>query len=213
MQTLRLKFNYPFKTASERCKKEALSRADYDPSALFRWGNMMAMAVIDLLKAVETEFGERGQEVMIKTLIELGREIGSQMLSGIEIPKDIEQIEFISAYASWINKEVYASPEQPWIIDESACGFDILWCPHQDSYKAFDCRVQRYLVQGMISSLREKFPESDFQVKFVQTIPAGAKTCRFEIKRKKPGEKDDWEAYSGILEKKALERAKKKLPG
>jgi hypothetical protein len=124
----------------------------------------------------------------------------------VEKPSGVEPIEMISAFASWINREIYASPEDPRIKDADHCSFDILWCPHQDSYRAFDCRVQRYLVQGMIVAMREKFPQADFQVRFTQTIPAGGKVCSFEISRKKPGEKDDWENYSGLLAKKALEK-------
>jgi hypothetical protein len=210
MQTLKMKFNYPFQAAGEKCKAEALSRGDYDPTSLFRWGNMMAMSVISMLKAAEAEFGEAGQKAMIKALLKVGREIGIQMLLDREIPPGMAPIEFISAYASWINREIYASPEEPRIIDEDRCGFDILWCPHQDSYRAFDCRVQRYLVQGMIEAVREKFPQADFQVRFTRTIPAGAKVCTFEISRKKQGDKDEWETYSGLLEKKALEKSKTK---
>jgi hypothetical protein len=209
MQTLKMKFSYPFKAAGEKCAREALARKDFDHASLFRWGNMMAMSVLFMLKAAESEFGETGQKTMIKALVQVGREIGRQMLEGVEIPAGTEPIEVISAYASWINREIYASPEAPMIMDEDRCGFDILWCPHQDSYRAFDCRVQRYLVQGMIEAMREKFPQADFQVRFTQTIPAGAKVCNFEISRKKPGDKDEWETYSGLLEKKALEKSKK----
>ena len=62
----------------------------------------------------------------------------------------------------------------------------------------------------MIEAVREKFPSNDFNVKVVQTIPAGSKVCTFQIFRKKPGEPDDWAFYSGVLAGKALERAKKK---
>lgn len=210
METLKMRFNYPFQEAGDRCRREALARKDYDPVALFRWGNMLGIAVLRMLESAEAELGEPGQKAMIKALIEVGKEIGKQMLEGIEIPAGIAPIEFISAYASWINREIYASPEAPEIKDEEHCSFDILWCPHQDSYQAFDCRVQRYLVQGMIDAAREKFPGMDFQIKVVQTIPAGAKTCRFEIRRKQPGEKDEWSIYSDALAKKALEKARSK---
>lgn len=209
METLKMRFNYPYSKAAERCKREALSRSDYDPTALFRWGNMLAMSVIKMLVTAEREFGAAGQEAMIGALIEVGKDIGSQILDGIEIPENIEPIEFISAYTSWINREIYASPEDPRIEDEDRASFDILWCPHQEDYKPFDCRVQRYLVQGMIDAVREKFPEHDFQVKFINTIPAGAEVCTFEIWRRKEGEKDDWEVYSDSLAKKALEMAKR----
>jgi len=210
METLRVKFNYPFRTAGERCKKEALARKDYDPASLFRWGNMLGMAVLRMLENAERELGAPGQKAMVQALVEVGREVGRQMLMGIEPAEGIAPIEFISAFASWINREIYASPEEPRIQDSDHCSFDILWCPHQDSYQAFDCRVQRYLVQGMMEAAREKFPQMDFQIRVVQTIPAGGKVCTFEIQRKKPGEKDKWESYSEGLAQKALERIKKK---
>jgi len=209
MKTLKMKFNHPFAGAGERLKREALGRADYDPVSLFRWGNMLGMAVLRMLEAGERELGEAGQRAMIRALVEVGREVGRQMLQGVA-PKEVEPIEFISAYASWINREVYASPEAPRIEDADRCSFDILWCPHQDSYRAFDCRVQRYLVQGMIEAAREKFPGMDFNIKVKATIPAGSKVCTFQIYRKRPGEPDDWEMDSGALAKKALERAQAK---
>ncbi len=206
MQTLKMKFSYPFQAAGERCRREALDREDYDPVSLFRWGNMMGTAVLRMLKAAEREFGDAGQAAMIEALVEVGRDVGRQMLEGVAAPADVEPVEFISAFASWINREIYASPEDPRIADAEHCSFDILWCPHQDSYRAFDCRVQRYLVQGMIEAAREKFSGMDFQVKVVKTIPSGSPVCTFELARKKPGEKDDWEQYSASLAKKALQR-------
>jgi hypothetical protein len=205
MQTLKMKFNYPFDLAGKRCAREALPLPDYDPASLFRWGNMMAMAVIGMLKAAERECGEAGQKAMIGALTEVGRQVGRMALEGVEVPAGVEPIEFISAFCSWINREIYASPEEPKIDGPDQCSFDILWCPHQDSYRAFDCRVQRYLVQGMIEACRERFTGMDFQVKVLATIPAGSPTCRFEIRRKKPGEPDEWEKYSDALAKRALE--------
>jgi hypothetical protein len=210
METLKLRFKYPFQEAGDKCAQEALSRKDYDPASLFRWGNMLGLSVIRMLQAAEAELGEPGQKAMISALIAVGKQVGREMLSGIELPSGVEPIEFISAYASWINREIYASPEQPRIADADHCSFDILWCPHQDSYRPFDCRVQRYLVQGMMDAAREKFPQLDFQIRVVQTIPAGGKVCAFEIRRKQPGEKNNWNAYSDALAQKALEKAKTK---
>ena len=67
--------------------------------------------------------------------------------------------------------------------------------------------MQRYLVQGMVEAAREKFPGMDFNIKVKGTIPAGSEVCTFQIFRKRPGEQDDWELYSDVLAKKALERA------
>lgn len=204
MQTLKMKFNYPFDLAGKKCEREALALPEYDPASLFRWGNMMAMAVIGMLKAAERECGEAGQKAMIEALTEVGRQVGRMSLEGVKVPADVEPIEFISAFCSWINREIYASPEDPRIDSHEKCSFDILWCPHQDSYRAFDCRVQRYLVQGMIEACRERFPGMDFHVAVRSTIPAGANTCLFEVWRKQPGETDEWEKYSEALAKKAL---------
>ena len=209
METLKVRFSYPYSAAGEKCMKEALSRDDYDPVSLFRWGNMLAMSVLGMLTAAEERFGEEGQRAMIEALRDVGYDIGCQMLDGITVPEDVTPIEFISSFASWINREIYASPEAPRIEDEDHCSFDILWCPHQDSYRAFDCRVQRYLVQGMIDAVKEKYPQYDFQVRFSRTIPAGADVCTFEIWRGKKGEVDDWETYSASLAKKALEKSPK----
>jgi hypothetical protein len=210
MNTLKMKFNYPWADAGDRCAREALVRPEYDPVSLFRWGNMLAMAVLGMLQTAEDKFGEAGQLAITRALIDVGRDVGRQILAGIEIPKGVAPIEFISAYASWINREIYASPEEPRIEGSDRCSFDILWCPHQESYRAFDCRVQRYLVQGMIDAVRERFPEMDFQVSVKQTIPAGGPVCTFEIRRRSPGESDDWELYSSSLAKKAIEKAGKK---
>ncbi len=210
METLKMRFNYPWDEAGRACAGEALSRPDYDPASLFRWGNMLAMSVLAMLDAAENKLGEAGQHAMIEALTRVGRDVGRQILEGIRIPDGVAPIEFISAYASWINREIYASPEDPRIEGDDRCSFNILWCPHQASYRAFDCRVQRYLVQGMIDAVRERFPEMDFQVRVTATIPAGSPVCTFELTRKRPGDSDDWESYSASLAKKALEKAKER---
>ncbi len=50
----------------------------------------------------------------------------------------------------------------------------------------------------------------DFQVEVTKTIPAGSPVCTFELRPRRPGESDDWEAYSSSLAAKALEKAAKK---
>ena len=92
--------------------------------------------------------------------------------------------------------------------------FDILWCPHQDHYEAFDCRVQRYFVQGMIDAAQEfarghaGAPGFAFEVRFDSTIPAGAPTCHFTMWKATDTERSEWQGYTRVLEKKALARAR-----
>lgn len=211
-KTNRIRFKPPFEKGAIKCRERALKRKDYDPVALYRWGQMMSVSLIETLKAVEANFGEDGQRVVIDAIRKVGQMVGREMIEGVEIPLGLSPIEVISSIATCINVDAYASPEAPDIKSATQCGFDILWCPHEDYYQPFDCRVQRYLVAGMIDAFRERFAVGgyDFQVKFVSTIPSGSKTCRFELRQKEPGEQDDWSLYSSFLEKKALEHAKKK---
>ena len=114
----------------------------------------------------------------------------------------------MSFYATVINRIVYASLEDPTIDSAEQVSFDILWCPHQDHYQAFDCRVQRYFVQGMIEAAKEFGEEHGFDVRFDSTIPAGAPTCHFTIWRAKPGEPPHaWQQYTAQIDAKALEIA------
>ena len=99
----------------------------------------------------------------------------------------------------------YASLEDPKIDSDSQASFDILWCPHQDTYQAFDCCVQRYFVQGMVDAYRGHTNREGFGVRFDCAIPAGAPTCHFTMWKAEPGEKEAWEEYTRKLEAKALE--------
>jgi hypothetical protein len=54
-------------------------------------------------------------------------------------------------------------------------------------------------------------PEAEFDIEFLTTIPAGSKTCKFQIVKKEKGTPDKWENYSKILENRALKRWKAKL--
>ncbi|MHA1726791.1 MAG: hypothetical protein ACTSXH_18450, partial [Promethearchaeota archaeon] len=151
-----------------------------------------------------------GQEIGSKALIETGYEVGRQMIGIEKIPKDILNIELMSFLVTIINTQAWTSIGAPVIENEDQCSFDILWCPLHDIYSAFDYRVQRYFVQGILNYFRDHVFKSEFQVEFKSTIPAGAKTCKFIIFRKKPGELDKWESYSKTLERKALERPRNK---
>jgi hypothetical protein len=202
----------PFENALDTFRKEVLNRDDFDPTALLQFGLFMSMAVINILKEAESELGKKGQDVIIDALIKTGYEVGRQMIDPEKIPKSLSDIELMSYLATIINTQAWTSIEDPRIDNEDKCSFDILWCPLQDVYSAFDCRVQRYLVQGIIKYFREHvFDKSDFQIYFKSTIPAGAECCEFVIERKKPGEPDKWKTYSKQLEEKALKNKKKMI--
>lgn len=203
------KLGEPFKEALDRFREEVLGREDFDPTSLLQFGLFMSKAIINVLKEAEAIFGIEGQKMVNIALIKTGYDVGKQIIKNIEIPPEIPPIELVSFLATIINTQAWTSIENPRIINDDQCSFDIIWCPLQDVYSAFDCRVQRYLVQGILDVFRDyKILGSDYQVEFKKTIPAGAETCFFIISKKKPGDKDKWEAYSKILEKKAIKRLK-----
>ncbi len=201
------KLGEPFRKALDRFRTEVLERGDFDPTSLLQFGLFMAMAVLNILKESEAQLGMEGQKVVIDALIKTGYDMGNQILSNVEIPNDISDIELMSFLATIINTQAWTSIEDPRIDDEQHCSFDIIWCPLQNIYTAFDCRVQRYLVQGITNAFRDSgILKNEYQIEFKKTIPAGAETCLFTISKKKPEENDLWEEYSKQLEKKALKR-------
>jgi hypothetical protein len=203
-------FNQPYQKGLTRLREEVLAKTDFDPATLWQWGTMQAMALVEILKDCEAEMGEAGQKLVYRALRRIGLDVGRQVLAGVEIPETMSDAEFVSFYATVINRIAYASLEAPRIDSDQKVSFDILWCPHQDHYGAFDCRVQRYFVQGMIDAVREKLgPEFDANVKFDSTIPSGAHTCHFTVWKPEGEEKQRWELYTRQLEAKALEHAKK----
>jgi hypothetical protein len=203
------RFNQPYAKGLKRLKEEVLAKTDFDPATLWQWGTMQAMALIGILEACEAEFGEAGQKVVYGALRKVGYDVGRQILEGVEIPEGLTEAEFVSFYATVINRIAYASLEAPRIDADDKATFDILWCPHQDHYGAFDCRVQRYFVQGMIDAAREYTGKFGFDVRFDTTIPSGAETCHFTMWRATGPEKQEWATYTRVLEEKALLRAKK----
>jgi len=201
------KLGEPFKKALERFRDDVIPRSDFDPTSLLQFGLFMSMAVINILQEVEKKLGEEGQKAVIDGLIKTGYTMGKQILENIQIPAEISDIELMSFLATIANTQSWTSIEDPRIDNEEQCSFDIIWCPLQDVYKAFDCRVQRYLVQGIFNAFRDSgVLQYDYQVEVKKTIPAGAETCLFQITKKMPNEKDKWEEYSKALEKKALEK-------
>jgi hypothetical protein len=205
----KFRFNQPYAKGLRRLKEEVLAKTDFDPATLWQWGTMQAMALIEVLKAAEAQLGEAGQKLVFDALRRIGLDIGRQILAGTELAEGVTPIEFTSFYATVINRIVYASLERPQIDGEDRASFDILWCPHQDHYQAFDCRVQRYFVQGMIDAAREFAAGAGFDVRFDSTIPAGAPTCHFSMWRGSEEASADWVQTTALIERKALERAKK----
>jgi hypothetical protein len=202
------RYNQPYAKGLKRLKEEVLAKTDFDPATLWQWGTMQAMALIEVLKDCERTFGEEGQKLVYGALRRVGHDIGRQILDGVELPEGLTEPEFVSFYATVINRIVYASLEAPKIDGDEQASFDILWCPHQDHYGAFDCRVQRYFVQGMIDAAQQFAGRFGFQVRFDSTIPAGAETCHFTMWKPDENEKARWEEYTRLLEAKALVRAK-----
>jgi hypothetical protein len=202
-------FNQPYAKGLKRLKEEVLGKTDFDPATLWQWGTMQAMAVIGILEACEERFGEEGQRLVYEALRKTGYDVGRQILEGASWPEGISEAEFVSFYGTVINRIAYASLESPKIDSEEQVSFDILWCPHQDHYKAFDCRVQRYFVQGIIDAAQDFAGRFGFQVRFDSTIPAGAETCHFTLWQGSDEEKARWEEYTRELERKALVRLRK----
>lgn len=200
-------FGQPYEKGLERLKREVLEKTDFDPCVLWQWGTMQAMAVLEILKDCEREFGERGQEVVREAVRKVGLDVGRQIMAGMQIPEGLSDAELVSFFTTVVNRIAYASLEEPSIESPDHVSFHILWCPHQDHYGAFDCRVQRYFVQGMLDAAGEFGWPPGWQVRFTRTIPAGAGTCHFVVWRASAEEKAAWEAYTEQLEKKALELA------
>jgi hypothetical protein len=201
----------PFKESLDTFRKQVIDRDDFDPTALLQFGLFMSMGVLNILKEAEAEFGAKGQDVIKKALRKTGYEVGRQMVDPEKIPEEVSDIELMSYLATIINTQAWTSIEDPRIDNKEKCSFDILWCPLQDAYSAFDCRVQRYLVQGIIDYFRDNiFEDSDFQIYFKSTIPSGAECCEFIVEKKRSGEPDKWKTYSKQLEERALKKEKNK---
>ncbi|MFX0138813.1 MAG: hypothetical protein ACFFDN_34550, partial [Candidatus Hodarchaeota archaeon] len=125
---------------------------------------------------------------------------------------------------SWMNRNIYASPDSVKLINKDEGYFDIIWCPHQDIYSARDCRIQRWVVSGfmtgVISSLhdvlKERYSGDDFSnflnmnVDVTELIPKGAKTCHFRVWKRKQGEEQAWEKQSKYLEDREMKELGKK---
>lgn len=207
------RFNQPYAKGLKRLKEEVLAKTDFDPATLWQWGTMQAMALIQVLEACEARFGEEGQKLVYDALHKVGYDVGRQILENVTIPEGLTEAEFVSFYATVVNRIAYASLEDPRIDSGEKVTFDIVWCPHQDHYGAFDCRVQRYFVQGMVDAAREITGKMGFEVRFDTTIPSGAPTCHFTLWRANEEEKEQWEGMTRLIEAKAIARSKRRADG
>lgn len=209
----KFEFRQPYAKGLARLRDEVLEKTDFDPAVLWQWGTMQAMALIRLLSAAEARFGREGQELVYGALYDVGFDVGRQILEGFQWPEELSEAEFVSFYATVINRIAYASLEEPRIDGEDQVSFDIVWCPHQDHYGAFDCRVQRYFVQGMIDAARKVAGGFGFEVRFDSTIPSGAPTCHFTLWKPDAEEKSAWTELTRLIDEKALLRAKRTAEG
>jgi len=199
----RLPLQWPFAKAVQGFRDKALANPEYDPASTFVWGQMMAVGLIEMLTAIEAQFGAGGHDVARAALRRVGARIVAEMVDGVVLPADLSAVEAASLFASWINEVVYASIEKPRVHGDSA-DFDIHYCPHEDVYGAFDCRVQRYLVEGMIDAGRSFFGDGAMDVAFATTIPSGSSTCHFDIVPRADGAPAAWTDYSDQLRERAL---------
>jgi len=199
----RLPLRWPFAEAVAGYRDKALQNSDYDPASTFVWGQMMAVGLIEALKSVEERFGSEGHDVVRDALGRVGDRIVSEMIEDVDPPEDATPAEIASLIASWINEVCYASIEKPRVAEDAA-DFDIHYCPHEDVYGAFDCRVQRYYVEGMIAAARRRLGEGMFDVRFTSTIPSGSHVCHFDMFPKEEGSSDEWLEYSDTLRGRAL---------
>lgn len=199
----KIAFKQPFAEAVEACRRAVLSRPDYDPARLFVWGQLMATGMLEMLKAVEAHFGADGQRVCREALIRTGYRVAQMGLDGVQAPDDLTHVEIASLFATWVNEQCYASLEEP-AVGSEGFSFDIIWCPHQDVYNGFDCRIQRYIVSGMGMAAAQALGLRPLNLAVEGTIPAGAPVCHFRAWRPQPGEGAAWAEYTQHLEKRAL---------
>jgi hypothetical protein len=62
---------------------------------------------------VEKRFGEEGQKICVETLVDVGKQAWKEILLKDTILEGLSEIEKISFLASWVNRNVYASPDVP----------------------------------------------------------------------------------------------------
>ena len=195
----------PYPKAVENLRRALEGRDDFDPAVLFVWGTMQATAVLNVLKGVEEAFGREGQEVVRQAINKAGYEAGLGLLETSDLPEDADDMEWISFLVTGVNTVLYASLEKPWITSPDRCEFDILWCPHQDRYTAFDCRVQRYFVEGIIQAFEDR-SNRRFLPAVEKLIPRGADRCHFVVDRLEKDGRNPWHEYSDELGRRAFRK-------
>jgi hypothetical protein len=201
-----VKLGTPYPEAVENLRRATEGRDDFDPAALLAWGTMQATAVLNILKDAEKTFGEAGQEMVRSAINRAGYEAMQGFIASSSIPDDVDEIEKVSYLVTGVNCVLYASLEKPWIASEDRCEFDILWCPHQDRYTAFDCRVQRYFVEGMFEAMEER-GFGGFTAWVEKLIPHGDDCCHFVVERRKERDAENpWHEYSDKLGKRAFQK-------
>ena len=200
-------FNQPYAQGLARLRREVLGRTNFEPATLWQWGTMQAMAILQILKSAEERFGAEGQKLVEESLTAVGYDIGRQACAETTVPDQMSTAEWVSCFATVMNTIAYASLESAQVEDDGHVNFHIDWCPHQDMYGPFDCRVQRYFVQGMIDAamefLKEQGRDDAWNGMFNRTIPNGAPTCFFRLERQTPGRAARWESYTKRLEERA----------
>lgn len=201
-----VRLGVPYPEAVENFRRATQGREDFDPAALLAWGTMQATAVLNILKDAEKTFGEAGQEMVRRAIQRAGYEAMHGFIESSSFPDDLDEIEKVSYLVTGVNSVLYASLERPWIVSKDRCEFDILWCPHQDRYTAFDCRVQRYFVEGIFQAMDE-CGFGGFTARVDQLIPHDADRCHFVVERRQDrGAKNPWHEYSDGLGKRAFQK-------
>jgi hypothetical protein len=200
----------PYHEAVQHFREASEGRDDFDPAVLLVWGTMQATAVLNVLKEAETTFGPAGQEMVRKAIGRAGYEAMQSFIDNSSLPDDVDDVEKISYLVTGVNTVLYASLEEPQIVSADRCEFDILWCPHQDRYTAFDCRVQRYFVEGIFQAMEER-GYGGFTAWVEKLIPYGSDRCHFVVERRKDQDaRNPWHTYSDQLGERAFAKLKGK---
>ncbi len=108
----KFQYNQPYAKGLKNIR-QVLAQTNFDAATLWQWGTMQAMALIEVLKTAEKTFGAEGQKLVLGALKKIGHDIGSQILADTEIDPEISTDEWISFYATVINRIAYASLEAP----------------------------------------------------------------------------------------------------